>query len=432
MKPPRCRWNAIAVGLTSSLLLAACAASRSLGAAKRGDLRELKASIVRERARCRLDRADVRDLAQATADRELLRAPPAETSARIDEARACARWVSDALEKIAGRADDAGASATLALLDARTGSGGSARFAQRYRSSPQPLWRAVAARASLGQDFGSARRIFYTDSDERVRLAALRAALEEADRADAGSLLEVARLDPNPLARALSARALGSIANSDIVLALRDLYVRADEGLRQSIVDAWGQKEAARAGGIRELVLAVETETGAPAIEAGWVLMRFTSEPDAPSIGIRALLRGIADGSSPNRTLAILHAPLSDPRIIDALRKAADSPDVGVATAALSRLVEQRSTRDEALRRLEILSKAGAKGALHTMARMGNRSAIREVTRELSADSSEARLSAARTLIAANEHVLTADLLADPDPHVRIGTACAILNSHEE
>src|SRR5882757_353884 len=112
--------------------------------------------------------------------------------------------------------------------------------------------------------------------------------------------------------------------------------------------------------------------------------------------------------------LALLHAPVADRRVIDALRKAAASPEASVATATLSRLVQQRSTRDDALRRLEALAKAGAKGALHTLARMGNRSAIREVARELSAGSTEARLSAARTLIAANEHALAADLLADP------------------
>jgi HEAT repeat protein len=256
--------------------------------------------------------------------------------------------------------------------------------------------------------------------------------LENADHADAGPLLEVARLDPNPLARALSARALGAIANGDVVLALRDLYWRADEGVRQSIVDAWGQREAAAAGGIRELVRVVDTETGAPAIEAGWVLSRVARDGDAGAVGNAAILRGIADGAAHNRVLAILRAPMDDTRVTNALRKAADSPDPSVATAALSRLADVRATRDGALRRLEALSRTGAREALHALARTGNGWAIREVARELSAGSAETRLAAARTLVVAGELERAADLLSDADPHVRMTAACAILNSRED
>jgi len=108
----------------------------------------------------------------------------------------------------------------------------------------------------------------------------------------------------------------------------------------------------------------VEGETGAPAVEAGWILLRFRSEPDAPTIGTAALVRGIADGPARSRILAILHAPATDPRVIAGLRKAAGSPDASIASAALSRLVQVRPTRDDALRRLEILSQAGSKEAL--------------------------------------------------------------------
>src|SRR5204863_8001511 len=120
--------------------------------------------------------------------------------------------------------------------------------------------------------------------------------LEKGDRADRRALLEAARLDPNPLARALASRALGDIADDEVVLALRDLYARADESLRQSIVEAWGQKQAAASGGIRELLRVAENERGTAPIEAGWVLLRFTRVEEAPPAGTRATLRAIDVG----------------------------------------------------------------------------------------------------------------------------------------
>jgi HEAT repeat protein len=407
-------------------------ASASVKAAEQGDLAALRTAIASERASGRLDRSAVRKLAKRTGERELTRSSPEATLVRIDEARGCARPLSSALESLTKTPGDVGASATLALLEQWAAAEDGERLLRLHGASPNPLWRAVAARTAIGEELGPARRTFYTDADERVRLAALRAALDKKDQADRRSLLEAARLDPNPLARSLALRALGGVADGDAVLALRDLYSRSDESLRQSIVDAWGQSDAAASGGIRELVRVAENERGSPSIEAGWLLLRFTREPDAPAVGSRALIRAIGDGITRDRVLAIADAPIADPGVVEALRKAAAVQDPAVKTAALSRLLESRATRDESLRALDSLAKSGSKEALYALARAGDRPAAREVVKDLAAQDPETRLAAGRTLVAAGDFAAAADLLADADAHVRMSAACSILGWRDD
>jgi hypothetical protein len=324
---------------------------------------------------------------------------------------------------------DVGAAATLALFDGGAAAENGADGLRRYGASSNPLWRAVAARGAVGEELGPSRRAFYVDPDERVRFAAFRAALEKDDRADRMALLEAARLDPNPLGQALASRALGRVANGEVVLALRDLYARADEGVRQSIVDAWGQREAAASGGLRELIRVAESDRGAPSIEAGWVLLRFARERDAAAIGMRALLRGMGDGLARDRVLAIMDAPAADAQVAAALGKAARSTDPAVRIAALSRLAESKVTREKAQSELGAMTKAGSKQALYALARTGDRWAARGVATDLSSADRETRLAAAGVLIGIGELASAADLLADPDAHVRMTTACALLTA---
>jgi hypothetical protein len=420
---------AIAVLSALGLFASGCGVSASMRAAEKGDLVALRAAIAAERARCTLEPDDVRKIAKKTAERELTRSDAAAALLRIDEARACVRPLEGTLDSLAGAPGDVGASATLALLEDGGGDKNGERQLREHGASPNPLWRAVAARAAVGAELGPARRTFYTDADERVRLAAFRAALERGDRADRAALVEAARLDPNSLGRALASRALGAIADAEVVLGLRDLYARADEGLRQSIVDAWGQSAAASEGGMRELFRVAENERGAPSIEAGWILLRFTQIDTAPAAGTWVLLRGIDEGLVRDRTLAIAHAPLADARIVDALRKAATSTEPTVKTAALARLLESHATRDEAMRALDAMSKAGSREALYTLARAGDGAAARAVAKDLAAADAETRLAAGRVLIGGGALDRAADLLADADPHVRMTAACAVLAS---
>ena len=156
-------------------------------------------------------------------------------------------------------------------------------------------------------------------------------------------------------------------------MALRDLFVTADEGLRQAIVDAWGQSGAAEAGGLYELVRVAETERGSPAIGAGWVLLKFPAEPHAKEVGTRALLRGMSEGLSRDRILAVMDAPLVEGEVLDTLRKLAKSEDLPVKTAALVRLSENRMTREQAQLELWAMAKSGVRIAVFALARTGTK-----------------------------------------------------------
>src|SRR5262245_28867501 len=147
----------VVLALTLGMALGSCGGvSASMRAARQGDLVALRTAIATERARCVLDQADVRELAKLTAERELTRSAPGETISRIDEARACARPLSGTLEGLARQSGDVGAAATLALLDGRTGDKDGERQLRRYGASPNPLWRAVAARSAIGEELGPA------------------------------------------------------------------------------------------------------------------------------------------------------------------------------------------------------------------------------------------------------------------------------------
>jgi len=404
-----------------------CAGSPALRAARSGNQQDLKAAIARDRAEGRLDRGRVRDIALEVGAREIRTAAPGDAASVIDEARACTRPLSAPLEERARTSDDAGAAATLALLDGRTGSGDGADLLQSYGTADSALWRAVAARGAVGKSLGPARRKFYVDPDERVRLAALRAGLEIADPADQAALLEAARLDPNPVAQSLAARALGAFARPETVFGLRDLYTRADDGLRQSIVDAWGQPQSASAGGLGELIRVAESERGAPAVEAGWVLLRFKAERNATSIGTRTLIRAMKEGISRDRVLAIMDAPAEDPAVLDALRKAATTGDPMVKSAALSRLVAMPESRAQALLDLRALAKDGSQPALLALARADDADAIETLRKSIASSDQKVRLSAMRALIGIGKQASAADLLADGDSHVRMSASCAIL-----
>jgi hypothetical protein len=427
--PSRARPFVAIASMCLAFLIVGCRAPVSVQSADRGDWAGLRAAVSRERAAGQLDDSRVQNLARAVAEREILTATPEQAGPRIERAEACAGKLADALERRArGQGSDA-AAAELALLDAGAGRRAEgARLWTRYRQDPNPLWRAVAARAQIGPALGTARRQAYVDPDERVRLAALRAALEMADSGDVGPLLEEARLDPNPLARALAARAAGGIASPQVTVGLRDLYFTADEGLRQSIVDAWARPGAVSAGGVRELEDVAANQRGAPAIEAATRLVQLGG--GHAGTGTEALLRAMTDGLARDRVLAIDNAPLGDARVRAALSNLRSSPDALIRTAALVRLLEIPSERARSLALLRAMAERGVAPALDAAARAGDGWAIDQLARELSSANSGRRLRAAQALVGAGQARRAAELLGDADANVRMTFACSVLAFH--
>lgn len=403
-------------------LLAGCAASPALRAARDGDSARLRSALADARSHGKLTADAARDLAEAVLAREIRTAPAPRALDVVTTARPCAKSVEDALSARAAMRDDAGAAAATALFEAGLSS---RKSLAPHAAEADPAWRAAGARALIAADDGTLRRRLVADPDERVRLAALRAAADAADPADLDAVAEAARLDPNPLARTLAARAAGAIGGERAVLALRDVWALADEPLRQAIADAWGMPRALDAGGRRELLRVAESERGAPAIEAGAVLVRRGG--DGSGAGLAAILRAIGDGVTRDRVLAIDSAPLENADALAAVRKASTDADAAVKLAALGRLVESSAERAAALATIAALATQGSVRALDRLATARDPRALPlAVTRAASADPRE-RLAAARNLVSAGDLPRAADLLADPDPSVRTGTSCAIL-----
>jgi hypothetical protein len=213
-------------------------------------------------------------------------------------------------------------------------------------------------------------------------------------------------------------------------LALRDRYATADEGLRQSIVDAWSRPALAKAGGRRELILVAENERGAYAIEAGAMLLQMDGDAEARAIGKRALLRAMGDGLSRDRVLAIGRAPIAERDVMQALRSAARDADVPVKVAAWKRLTDVAETRTEAWGELRKLAEAGVREALFALARAGDPAALERVAKEMmSSIDAEVRLSAMNVLIAAGRFASAANFLADANAGVRMRASCAVLSA---
>ncbi|MET0595831.1 MAG: hypothetical protein ABW133_24240 [Polyangiaceae bacterium] len=422
---------AFAAVFFAAMLGVGCAAPMSVKAARSGDLKGLRAALDQEKTAGKLDQKRVTAVAQAVAEREIRQSAGAEGALRIEEARSCWRPLASTLEDRADRKDDPGAEAMLALLDGRPNHpGDGASLVAKHGGSQNPMWRAVAARGAVGTKNGDARRKFYVDPDERVRLAGLRAGLEWADPADAAALLEAARLDPNPVAQAIAARAAGGIENAEIVLSLRDRYAVADEGLRQSIVDAWARPALAKVGGRRELVTVAENQSGAYAIEAGAMLLSIPGDTEARAIGQRTLVRAMGQGLARDRKLAIGRAPIGEREVLDAIRKAAQGDDVPVKVAALVRLGEIPEERTKAWSELRKLADGGSNEALFALARAGDPAAADRVMKDLGSTNPETRLAAMNVLVAAGRYASAAPLLADANPGVRMRASCAVLTAH--
>ncbi len=416
-----------------------CAASLATRAAEKGDSAQLRAVLAQERAAGKLDGRKVGALALVVAAREIERGSGDEGLARIEETRACSVELRSSLETRARRDDAIAAAATMSLLEGGPRAASEvdrSRLASRT-TSVDPLWRAAAARTLAPGE----RARFLIDPDERVRLAVLRSAVERPAPSERHELLEVARLDPSPLAQSLAIRSLGAIGGAEVVLGLRDRYERADDAMRAAIVEAWGSAACRRDGGNREIANVAQSETGLAAIAAGVALLQ--SDDAERGAGLRTLVRIASEGATHERVAALARLPLAPApslRLPDgsalqledarkAVESAAQSPDTTVRLAALVRQLELAPSRPKALVAIRALAGDGSQAALFALAQTRDPKAVEQLRRELGEVRPEARLAIARALLAGGATTEVAGLLADPDAHVRTSAACAIVAS---
>jgi hypothetical protein len=415
------------LSLAFALLLSACAPSGPVRAALYGDLPSLRDEIRRAQRENKLDRAAVKHLARAVAERE---AASANGSSGVRHMRAlsvCGRALLPELRKRSEQSDDVAASAMLlriSLNDVRTDA-----LVKEYAHQRDGAWRAVAARAAVAPVDVLQRRAWFTDPDQRVRQAAFEAAALAPQSEDLQHLLEAFRLDPDPTCRSRAAHAAGALGGEASVLGLADRFARADQEGQLNIVEAWAMPASYKSGGERELQALAATSRGLVSVAAAGALLRM-GEQDGALAGI--LATAIEQGSEEEQRLAMLEAPISDLRVQAALDRTSRSENPEVRVIALSRLLDLPARSAAARTALKGLAKTTLPTAVEARAALafiGDTSVVQELVAEAQSGPAWARARAAVALFRLGQSARAASTLADSDPGVRIGTACGIVTS---
>lgn len=415
-------FTALCAGL--GLVLGACTGA-SARVALQGDLPSLKAAIADADQHGRLGPAPVRELAEAVLTRELSSLQgPTEAFPAIAP---CVKRMRAVLEDVAAGSREFASSASVALLDAGFEPPASAELS----AGREPV---VSARRALGVGAGQRRRAFMLHGDAAVRRAALSASLDSPDPADTESLLDAARLDPDPEARRLAVRALGRVGGPRAVLGLSDLWVVASAEQRREIVFAWATPPSFEAGGERELVSAVELTSGEPAVVAALVLENKAAGP--PGLATSALTRFIAGTQQRERLLALDAAPWKSPALQAAIRASRSHEDAATRVIALLRLVEHGAIDAPGILELRKLSKDGSErvalAARAALARAGDASVEPALRADLLARRADQRTLAALALVELEDWAGAARALADDSPWVRRTVACEMLSEPAE
>ncbi|MGK3968718.1 hypothetical protein WMF38_38055 [Sorangium sp. So ce118] len=433
--------GSILAGLLSLAAVAGCARSASVRAAEAGRFDELRRTLDHELRRGALDSDEARAIARAVAEGEIARATPPSGVERLRELRTCARPLEDALTDRAEGSDGMATAAAMILLETGlTEPAGVKRYATDAAAGRNPAkdaaLRALQTRALVTAEDGALRRARMLDGDQEVRASALRAASAAADPNDRGALLEAARLDPYPLARTLAIRAAGALGGREIVLALRDTWVLSDEPGREAIAEAWAAPRAIDAGGRAQLLWAISTQRGAPAIAAARALVRAGGDGAGEAVAV--LINVLRTSQSRDRIYAILSVPIEDAAARAALLEAQGDADDAVAFAAHARYVDapprvvaarERAAAVAWLMRLASGTSTRAVLARGVLARAGVRAAVPLLERDLRSQEIPVREAAGTGLVELGELPRAALLLADAEPQVRTSVACAILGA---
>lgn len=424
----------------ASLASAGCAASPAIRAAEAGKYEGLRESLAADVQQGRIGMNEAVRFAKAVARGEVERAKGEEGAQRIRAFTTCAREVDDALDKRADTHDALGAVAALVRVDAGiTSPGRFSRWVRVAPDAPEAAWRALGARSLTSSSDAELRRRMIADPDEEVRRSALRAALEAADPDDTEAVLEAARVDPSTGARAQAIRTAGVIGGERAVLALKDIWPRADDAARESIVDAWATHASFNAGGRRELVWVLDQHHGRAAIAAALTLIHAGGEGAVEAQG--ALELAVKEGPTADRALAIQASSLRIPALREAIIKAAGDPDDGVAAAATVRLFEappELGGPRDAAAHAELAAKLlklaegtgpGSVAAKGGLARAHDPRLLPILERDGVARDQKTRAEAGTAYAVYGDLPRAAVLAADPEPGVRASVACSILRA---
>jgi len=404
-----------------------CSSPRVVKTALEGDLPSLKRDVAAARERGELDEGTVRELALAVLRREISSLHGAYAPALLASFSGCAAHVVPALEGRARTGGEVAAAADRLLLG--LGELSPEEAMKRFATSEEGAFRAVAAQAAVGSEYGQLRRRLLLDPDPEVRAGALRATLAESDPKDTELLFEASRVDPDPLCRSLALRGLGQLGTLRAVRVLRDRFAQADETTQMSIAEAWSLPKAMAAGGEAMLVWLAETGDGLPALSAAAGLLRHAGKQR--ELGIAVLLRLIQQGTTSERRVAIALAPLDSAPIVVALwRASAKDTELALRASALSRLLSAPAEVAQAKQKLKQLLGGKDEAAFiaeQALARAGDESVALALNQHLAKDGVEHRRLAALALLHLNRYSEVATALADEHPRVRASIACEIV-----
>lgn len=403
----------------------ACAGLSATGHARRGEHEAMRRAMLEDFREGRLTRDAVADLAAVVAERGLLETKGAQAVQRVQQVRLCARCLEDPLSERAEGKDEAAPWAAMALLLVDLGEPEAWRA---HLNAQDPVWRAVAVRTLIDSDHAKRRRSAMLDPDKLVRLAAVQASEKAMDPADRPALIDTARNDPDLLVRVTAVRALGWVATEQDVLAMRDLWARAPQPVRQSLVAAWSFPGTLERGGERELRWVAETQSGAPSVIAGGILMRLGG-PNR-GVGLAALRRVMQEGIARDRAMAINMVPLGEAGFRELVEKLAQQAEPQVRVAALAKLALDPKSKAEARKKLGELAaseRPGAGEARSAMARIGDRRVMQLLLKQAKSSDRQSRREAMQAFLALDDYARAAFFMADPDAGLRTRAACEIL-----
>jgi hypothetical protein len=416
-------------------LFVGCGSSAAVSAARRGDDAALARAIEPDLRAGTLREDEAARIALAVAEHALETSKGDDAQARVRELRMCARSLSSALDERAKTHDAAGAEAAMVLLENGEWTDGAART---WLHDASDDWRAVGARSLLRDEDSPARTAALLDPSVKVRRAAMRASAQTRDAHDVPALFEAARLDPDLMARSEAVRAIARIdpTGTDAAVRLHDLWAGSDDALREDIARAYMSPHIAAGGGAEELRLLLAAGHGPGVVSgAAMVAMRPSFADETRKSAIAVLVRTVDEAPRRERQLAIAMAPLGDPDVRAAIKRAtAETNDTETRESALSRLLEVPAERAAATRGLMAFANPGSPAQLARRARLalaadGELSVQSWIEADLKSAEASTRLLAASALVSMHRGARAATLLADTDAHVRISAACTLLSA---
>ena len=347
-----CRWSSVKfrsfpilfAQLITLLLAISCVNSSALRHAQRGQRLQLKSELARKTP----SPGQARELSRAVLNHEIKAAQDRQDRQFIQTLRGCSSGLPGALVSRAKTHDGVGAEAAMILLELDQFDA-----PERFASDDDGAWRALAARASSERP--ETRQKYYLDPDERVRRAALIAAREAHDPADADHLLEIARLDPDPITRSHAILTLGTYKSERVSGALHDRFMKMDEALRLAVVQAWGTPELYAHGGQKELERLVAHNTGLEVVAAASILARDLA-PEVKNPAMTRMIRFMNEGTTDEQRLALIMMPVSSVDTTSALIEKTHAEDTQVAIIAWSRLLSHPTFQKRAEDQLTTLA----------------------------------------------------------------------------